>query len=84
MNGRTDGRTNKRTEICTPKSPVQKQVRQKTIFVPLAYRCYVGNMERIGFMASEEMSFENVDDNGRTTDACLYYKLTFEPLAQVS
>ena len=26
-------------------------------------------------MASEEMSFENVDD-GRT-DACLYYKLTF-------
>ena len=34
-------------------------------------------------MASEEMSFENVDD-GRTTDAYLYYKLTFEPLAQVS
>ena len=32
-------------------------------------------------MASEEMSFENVDDrrrrtDGRTTDACLYYKLT--------
>ena len=25
--------------------------------------------------ASEEKSFENVDD-GRTTDACLYYKLT--------
>ena len=34
-------------------------------------------------MASEEMSFENVDD-GRATDAYLYYKLTFEPLAQVS
>ena len=33
--------------------------------------------------ASEEMSFENVDD-GRTTDACLYYKLTYEPSAQVS
>ena len=33
-------------------------------------------------MASEEMSFENVDE--RTTDACLYYKLTYEPLAQVS
>ena len=30
-------------------------------------------------MASEEMSFENVDD-GRTRDACLYYK----PSAQVS
>ena len=32
-------------------------------------------------MASE-MSFEN-DDDGRT-DAWLYYKLTYEPLAQVS
>ena len=32
-------------------------------------------------MASEEMSFENVD--GRT-DAYLYYKLTYEPSAQVS
>ena len=28
------------------------------------------------------MSFENVD--GRTTDACIYYKLTYEPTAQVS
>ena len=36
-------------------------------------------------MASEEMSFENVDSaDGLTTDACLYYKLTYEPLAQVS
>ena len=39
-------------------------------------------------MASEEMSFENVDGRrmyvGRTTDACLYYKLTYEPSAQVS
>ena len=42
-------------------------------------------------MTSEEMSFENVDDDGRrttddgrTTDACLYYKLTIEPSAQVS
>ena len=34
------------------------------------------NMERIGLTASEEMSFENVD--GRTTDACIYYKLTYE------
>ena len=32
--------------------------------------------------ASEEKSFENVD--GRTADACLYYKLTYEPSAQVS
>ena len=32
-------------------------------------------------MASEEKLFENVD--GRTTDAWLYYKLTYEPLAQV-
>ena len=37
-------------------------------------------------MASEDMSFENVDDDddGRTTDACLYYKLTYKPSAQVS
>ena len=42
-------------------------------------------MARIGFMASEEMSFENVDDDdddddGRTMDACLYYKLIYEGL----
>ena len=35
-------------------------------------------------MASEKMSFENVGDDGQMTDAWLYYKLTFEPLAQVS
>ena len=45
------------------------------------------NLVRIGCMASEEMPFENVD--GRrwrttTTDACLHYKLTYEPSAQVS
>ena len=33
-------------------------------------------------MASEEMSFENVDR--WTMDACLYYKLNYEPSAQVS
>ena len=44
------------------------------------------NMERIGLTASEEMSFENVDGrtDGRTADACIYYKLTYEPSAQVS
>ena len=40
-------------------------------------------------MASKEMSFENVDYDGRTdddgrTDAYLYYKLNYEPSAQVS
>ena len=40
------------------------------------------NMKRIGLMASEEMSFENVD--GWTMDACIYYMLTYEPSAQVS
>ena len=67
------------------------RLEQKThLFVPPAYRCYMRNLLRIGFMASEEMSFENVDgrrtttdgrttdddgrtDDGRTTDACLYY-----------
>ena len=46
------------------------------------------NMERIGLTALEEMSFENVADGrttgGRTPDACIYYKLTCEPTAQVS
>ena len=50
-------------------------------------------MERIGLTVSEEMSFENVDgrrmddgrtDDGRTPDACIYFKLTYEPSAQVS
>ena len=37
-------------------------------------------------MASEEMLFEDVDDDddGRTTNDCLYYKLAYEPSAQVS
>ena len=35
-------------------------------------------------MASQEMSFKDVDNDGRTMDACLYYKLTYEPSAQVS
>ena len=39
-------------------------------------------------MASEEMSFENVDQrrtDWRMTDACLlYYKLTYDLSAQVS
>ena len=37
-------------------------------------------------MASEEMSFEmlTTTTDGRTTDACLHYKLTYEPSAQVS
>ena len=30
------------------------------------------------------MSFENVNGQRRTTDAWLYYKLTYEPSAQVS
>ena len=44
------------------------------------FRRYMWNLVRIDFMASEEMSFENVDwwrrTDGWTTDACLYYKLT--------
>ena len=53
------------------------------LFVPPTYKCYMCNMKRIGFTASEEKSFENVDD-GRTTDTSIYYKLTYEPSAQVS
>ena len=44
-------------------------------------------MKRIGLTASGEMSFEDVDrrtTDGRMTDTFIYYKLTYEPLAQVS
>ena len=46
------------------------------LFVSPAYECYTWNMLRIGFMTSEEMSFENID-NGRTTDGWLYYKAAY-------
>ena len=42
------------------------------------------NIISFGHTASEEMSFEIVDDDGRTADTYLSYKLTFEPSAQVS
>ena len=50
------------------------------------------NMERIRLTDSEEMSFDNVDgrtdgrrtDDGRTRDTFIYFKLTYEPTAQVS
>ena len=54
--------------------------------------CNMANMKRITFTASEEKSFENVDtgrtngrtDDGGTTHTSIYYKLTYEPSAQVS
>ena len=47
------------------------------------------NIKSFGRTASEEMSFEIVDDDGltddgRTMDTYLSYKLTFEPSAQMS
>ena len=41
------------------------------------------NFVRIGFTALEEM-LEIVDADGQTTDAWLYYNLSYEPSAQVS
>ena len=57
------------------------------LFVPPSINAIDDNMyniERIGQMASEEMSFENVE--GLTTEACvrIFYKLTYETSAQVS
>ena len=60
---------------------------KKTSFRSPTCRCYMYNMERIGLRASEEMLFENVDGrttDGRTPGACIYYKLNYEPTAQVS
>ena len=34
------------------------------LLVPSTYRCYMCNMKRINFMASEERSFENVENDG--------------------
>ena len=46
-------------------SRVLIRLEQKTqLFVPPAYRCYIWSLVRIGFIASEEMSFENVDGRG--------------------
>ena len=63
-------------------------IKKTYLFVPLTYICYTCNMERICLTASEEILFENVDGqrmyDGQTTDACIYYKLTYEPTAQVS
>ena len=42
-----------------------------------------GNKDIIIIIIIEEKSFENVED-GRKTDAYLYYKLTYEPSAQMS
>ena len=53
------------------------------LFVPSTYRCYMCNLKRIGFTASEEKSFENGND-GRMTDSSIYYKLTYKPSDQVS
>ena len=59
----------------------------ENIIICSTYRRFLWNMERIGFTASEEKSFEIVDRwtaDRRTTNVCLYYKHTYEPLAQVS
>ena len=61
---------------------------KNNIFVPPAYRCY-GNMVRIDFLASEEISFENIEKDdgltdGQRTPGYTNYKLTYELSAQVS
>ena len=53
-----------------------------TVICSPAYRCYMWNLDRIGFMASEEMSFENVDgrrwtDGRRMPAYTTVYKLTY-------
>ena len=48
--------------------------------IPIA-AIYVENGKNLPH-ASEEMSFENVD-NGRKADACIYYKLTIYGLGEL-
>ena len=48
----------------------KKKKKKKQLFVPLAYRCCMWNLIRIGCMALEEMSTENVNER-RTEDGCL-------------
>ena len=49
------------------------RLEQKTqLFVPPTFRCYILNMRRIGPVASEKKSFENVDDGRQTDDGYLY------------
>ena len=47
---------------------IQLRLKQMPLLVPLAYRCYMWNLVRIGLMASAEISFENVDRRQKTTD----------------
>ena len=61
-------------------------IKNTTFRSPYLYMLYV-KYEKNRPPASEEMSFENVDrrtTDGRTTDTFIYYKLTYEPSAQVS
>ena len=59
--------------------PIISQWQQKTwLFVPRT----IDAIWEIWLESASEMSFEN--DDGRTTEACLYCKLTYEPSAQVS
>ena len=58
---------------------------QKTIFlVPPSCGCFMPNIKSFGHTASEEMSFEIVDDDGRTTTDGRRIPSYSEPSAQVS
>ena len=50
--------------------------------VPLAYRCYVWIWS--GSWLQRKCCLKMLMDDRRTMDVCLYYKLTYEPSAQVS
>ena len=51
---------------------------------PLTQLWFTLNLIKISLLASEIFFFEIVDGRRRMTDACLSYKLTCEPSAQVS
>ena len=62
---KTKKKQKKKTKTKTNRTTTKKN-KLTYLFVPPAYRCYMWNMVRMGFMASKEMSFENVER--QTTD----------------
>ena len=54
---------------------------EQTLF-PLSQGETTWNLASFGPVVSEEKMFENIDEVQRTTEACLYYKLTSEPWTQ--
>ena len=63
------------------------QLGQKTILffpLPTDAMCEIWQESALWLQRRRRLKMLTTDNDGRTTDACLYYKLHYEPSAQVS